>query len=86
MVIYILFVFQSHFIGLPTIYGKLHILLFAEQEIPEKTAGKIEENKAFTFSNSKEGHAGSGIQKQTFLLLMLWLFHQLLILLISCCF
>jgi hypothetical protein len=44
-----LFVFQSHFIGLHTIYGKLHILLFVEQEVPEKTDGKVEEEENFHF-------------------------------------
>ena len=51
--------------------------VFAEQEIPEKTAEKVEETKASTFSHSKEEHAGNGKLKQTFLLLMLRLFHHL---------
>ena len=46
------------------------ILFFPEQEIPEKTTGKLEENKVFWVSNCREGHDGSGTQKQISLHLM----------------
>jgi hypothetical protein len=66
------------------IIWKAPYFIVAEQEIPEKTVGKLEEKRKFPSSHSKEVHDENQIQKHTFVLPLLLPFPQLWILLTGC--